>query len=49
MFGQPSIEYHGHIISAQGVEMDPSKVQAVLVWPTAKDAKGVQGFLGITE
>lgn len=48
VFGQSSIDYLGHIISARGMEMDPSKVQAVLDWPVPKDAKGVRGFLGLT-
>lgn len=47
-FGQPSVEYLGHIISAQGVEMDPSKVQSVLNWSIPRDVKGVRGFLGLT-
>lgn len=48
VFGLSSIDYLGHVISAQGVEMDPSKVQAVLEWPTPTKVKGVRGFLGLT-
>jgi len=32
-FGVSSIQYLGHIISADGVAMDPAKVQAVRDWP----------------
>jgi hypothetical protein len=32
-FGVDSIAYLGHIISSQGVAMDPDKVQAVADWP----------------
>ena len=46
-FGVLSIAYLGHIISAAGVAMDPSKVQAVLDWPQPRSARAVRGFLGL--
>lgn len=42
---QQSIEYLGHIVTKDGVKMDPSKVVAVLQWPIPKSIKGVRGFL----
>lgn len=33
-FAQPSIEYLGHVMSAKGVAIDPSKIQAVMEWQT---------------
>lgn len=47
-FGQRSIDYLGHVISQQGVMVDPSKVQSIMEWPIPKNVKGVRGFLGIT-
>lgn len=41
---QRSIEYLGHVVAKDGVRMDPSKVVAVLQWPTPKSVKGVRGF-----
>lgn len=47
-FAQKTVEYLGHIISKDGVAMDPSKVSSVLEWPQPKSVKGVRGFLGLT-
>nr|GEX09298.1 retrotransposon-related protein [Tanacetum cinerariifolium] len=35
-FGVPKVNYLGHVISANGVAVENSKVQAVLSWPTPK-------------
>ena len=34
LFGQIQIDYLGHVINAKGVSTDPSKIQAMLEWPT---------------
>lgn len=32
-FGQPQVSYLGHMVSAQGVEVDQIKIQALVDWP----------------
>jgi hypothetical protein len=47
-FGQESVAYLGHIISAAGVAMDPEKIVAVDAWPWPKSLWALHGFLGLT-
>ena len=47
-FGQECIHYLGHVISREGVAVDPEKVQAMLKWPKPKTLKAFRGFLGLT-
>ncbi|RVW69998.1 Retrovirus-related Pol polyprotein from transposon 17.6 [Vitis vinifera] len=46
-FGVLQVEYLGHIISEQGVSVDPAKIQAIIEWPTPTTPKRVCGFLGL--
>ena len=47
-FGKQIIGYLGHIISAQGVEVDAAKVKNMLDWPQPKTLRDLRGFLGLT-
>ena len=47
-FGKTKIGYLGHIISKDGVSMDPQKIEAILQWPLPKTLKALRGFLGLT-
>ena len=43
------IEYLGYILSGTGIKMDPVKVAGVTEWPTPKNLKEVQSFIGFTQ
>jgi len=46
-FGSNTIQYLGHIISANGVAIDLAKVQAVHDWPQPRSTWAVRGFLSL--
>lgn len=48
LFGQKKIEYLGHVVSQAGVEMDPSKLTAIMDWALPTNLKQLRGFLGLT-
>ncbi|XP_073041807.1 uncharacterized protein [Primulina eburnea] len=41
------VVFLGHIISRDGVEVDPSKVEAVIDWPVPKSVTEIRSFLGL--
>ena len=47
-FAQTRVDYLGHIISGQGVKVDPKKIRAIKEWPIPKNVQEVRGFLGLT-
>ncbi|WZZ78145.1 hypothetical protein YC2023_098717 [Brassica napus] len=46
-FWQKSIGFLGHIVSGQGVSVDPEKIRAIKDWPRPRSAMEVRSFLGL--
>src|SRR5260370_36852307 len=45
-FHTDTMEYLGFILLPNGLQMDPSKVSAIMEWPELQKVKDVQAFLG---
>ncbi|XP_040998220.1 uncharacterized mitochondrial protein AtMg00860-like [Juglans microcarpa x Juglans regia] len=37
----------GHVVSKDGISVDPGKVEAVVSWPTLKNIHDIRSFLGL--
>ncbi|GJP62172.1 hypothetical protein CLOP_g19264 [Closterium sp. NIES-67] len=45
-FALAKVQFLGHIVSAQGVHVDPKKIEAVRTWKAPENVKELQQFLG---
>ena len=45
--GCASLGYLGHVISGDGVAVDPDKIQAIQDWPVPTSVSALRGFLGL--
>ena len=46
-FWLDKVTFLGHVISAEGVSVDPQKIEAVLNWKPPKNVSEVRSFLGL--
>jgi hypothetical protein len=46
-FWLDQVEFHGHVISKEGIAVNPSKVQSVLDLQAPTNVKEIRGFLGM--
>jgi hypothetical protein len=47
-FGVQEVEYLDHIVSHEGVKVDPNKIKVMREWSIPKTLKKLRGFLGLT-
>lgn len=47
-FAQSRIECLGHVISKEGMQADPNKIESMVQWPWPTNVKSLRGFLGLT-
>ncbi|CAI7859919.1 unnamed protein product [Closterium sp. NIES-53] len=45
-FSLKKVQFLGHMVSAQGVHVDPKKIEAIRTWKTPENVKELQQFLG---
>ena len=41
------VGFLGVVIGPEGIKMEKKKIKAVLDWPTSKEVKNIQKFLGL--
>jgi len=46
-FWQSEVTFLGHVVSARGVEVDPTKIEVVKAWEPPKNVREVRSFLGL--
>jgi hypothetical protein len=47
LFYQKKIHYLGHIISKDGIVVDPEKIEAIREWSTPNNVTEVRSFMGL--
>eukprot|EP00253_Pinus_taeda_P020294 PITA_20294 len=46
-FYKEEIQYLGHVISKEGIVVDPEKIKTILDWPVPKDVADIRSFMGL--
>ncbi|KAK9094589.1 hypothetical protein Scep_026058 [Stephania cephalantha] len=46
-FRLSEVKFLGHVISDRGISVDPSKIHAVIDWPTPETVTDIRSFLGL--
>jgi hypothetical protein len=44
-FFQKQVHYLGHVISKEGVAVDPNKIRSIMNWPSPKDVSYIRSFM----
>jgi hypothetical protein len=48
LFEVKEVDYLGHIVSHEGVKVDPNNIKGMMDWWIPKTLKNLRGFLGLT-
>ena len=46
-FWLKEVSFLGHIVSAEGIRVDPAKIEAVVNWKSPQNVTEVRSFLGL--
>jgi hypothetical protein len=46
-FGKEQVEFLGHIVTSEGVRVDPRKISAIQEWPVPRTVRDVRSFVGL--
>ena len=46
-FYKNKIHYLSHIISEEGISVDPEKIEAIMNWPTPRNVTDMRSFMGL--
>ena len=49
LFFRESLDFLGHVVSAEGVQPDPQRVYVIENWPPQTGVHAVQQFLGLSK
>ena len=47
-FFQNEVHYMGHVISKEGIAVDPEKIRAIMEWVAPRNVDEVRSFMGLT-
>ncbi|KAI3678914.1 hypothetical protein L6452_38218 [Arctium lappa] len=46
-FWLQEVQFLGHVVNAEGIKVDPAKIEAVMDWESPKSASEIRSFLGL--
>ena len=46
-FYQRRVQYLGHVISEEGISVDPKNIESIMEWPTLENVTDVRYFMGL--
>ena len=44
-FFKDKIQYLGHVVSKEGISVDPNKIKAIIEWHVSKNVTNIRSFM----